>query len=74
MEDHKEQERLGNDEDQYIGNIWGPKLSFVSLGIIVAMLLLMGIRYLTMNKTVIPGNQQTTIEQDSLLNNTVPKD
>jgi predicted MFS family arabinose efflux permease len=74
MEDNKEQERLGNDEDQYIGNIWGWKLSFVSLGIIVAMLLLMGIRYLTMNKTVIPSSQQTTIEQDSLLNNTAPKD
>ena len=74
MENKKVQEADENDKDEYLGNIWGWKLSFISLGIIVAMLLLMGIRYFTMDKPTIPANQQTTIGQDSLPGDTIPKD
>lgn len=33
------------DESQYIGNIWGWKFSWISLGIILFFMLLMGLRY-----------------------------
>ncbi len=55
-----------NGDSEYIGNIWGWKFSFISLGIIVAMLLLMFYRYSLINKQP-PGsdNQTITIEKDS---------
>ena len=74
MEIKKGREAVENDDAEYIGNIWGWKLSFISLGIIVAMFLLMGIRYFTMDKPAVPANQQTIIGQDSLPENTIPKD
>lgn len=74
MEKHKPQEVSENNESEYMGNIWGWKFSFVSLGIIVAMILLMGIRYLTMDKGTMPENLQTTTEKDSLINKTTPID
>ena len=55
-----------NSESEYIGNIWGWKFSFISLGIIVAMLLLMFYRYTIVNTHPPSSDQRTiTIEKDS---------
>ena len=55
-----------NANNEYIGNIWGWKFSFISLGIIVAMLLLMLYRYTLINKHPPSSDQRTiTIEKDS---------
>ena len=57
---------LENDESEYIGNIWGWKFSFISLGIIVAMLLIMYLRYtFIQNQPPSIEKQTITIEKDS---------
>jgi predicted MFS family arabinose efflux permease len=40
-----------NDEEDYIGNIWGWKMSFISLAFIVLVLLLMFGRYRYLKST-----------------------
>ncbi len=53
-------------DGEYIGNIWGWKLSFISLGIILGMMGLMLLRYLTMEKPpVSPDNQEVIINEDT---------
>ena len=66
MNKDKTDNTQNNSEEEYIGNIWGWKFSFISLGIIVVMLLLMWYRYTTIN-TFPPGSekQTITIEKDS---------
>ena len=57
---------LEDADDEYIGNIWGWKFSFISLGIIVAMLLLMLYRYSVVIKHPPGSDKQTiTIDEDS---------
>lgn len=66
MEKDQSKETQENSESEYIGNIWGWKFSFISLGIIVAMLLIMLFRYNIINKHPPSLNKQTiTIEKDS---------
>jgi predicted MFS family arabinose efflux permease len=36
-------------KDEYLGNMWGWKFSFVGLALLLLMLLLMGIRYYQIN-------------------------
>ena len=66
MEIENPKEDQENPESEYIGNIWGWKFSFISLGIIVAMLLLMLFRY-NINKNHPPRQNKEiiTIENDS---------
>jgi hypothetical protein len=40
-------------EEDYIGNIWGWKISYISLAVIVLLLSIMGLRYCTMD----PGSR-----------------
>ena len=55
-----------NSDEEYLGNIWGWKFSFISLGIIVAMLLLMLYRYTVIsNSPPSSDKQKITIEKDS---------
>jgi len=64
--DEQQQAKRDPMDGEYIGNIWGWKLSFISLGIILGMMGLMLVRYLTMDKpTVAPDNQKVIIEADS---------
>jgi len=66
MEKNNSNETQENPDNEYIGNIWGWKFSFISLGIIVAMLLLMLFRYSVINKHPPSSDQRTiTIEKDS---------
>lgn len=63
-------EKPSDSEEEYIGNIWGWKFSFISLGIIVAMLLLMWYRYATMEQhhpQENPDQPEQVIERDSTL-------
>lgn len=66
MENNSSQDSQENSDNEYIGNIWGWKFSFISLGIIVAMLLLMLFRY-TINNNLPPSSdsQNIIIENDS---------
>jgi predicted MFS family arabinose efflux permease len=36
-------------KDEYLGNMWGWKFSFIGLALLLFMLLLMGIRYYQVN-------------------------
>lgn len=67
MQKDNQQDSTQNNGYQYIGNIWGWKFSFISLGIIVAMLLLMLYRHYAVVKTYPPGSDKQTIiiEDDS---------
>ena len=59
-------DNLENDESEYIGNIWGWKFSFISLGIIVVMLLIMYFRYTYIQNNPPNSEKQTiTTEKDS---------
>ena len=49
-------EKEKSEEDNYIGNIWGWKFSFISLGLILFMLALMSIRY-CQTKDQVPPQQ-----------------
>lgn len=51
-----------NEESQYIGNIWGWKFSWISLGIILFFLLLMGLRYQYLKTTGQWENVQPKVE------------
>ena len=66
MENNSSKDSQENSDNEYIGNIWGWKFSFISLGIIVAMLLLMLFRY-TINNNLPPSSdsQNIIIENDS---------
>lgn len=61
----KEKEQLWDPWDgEYIGNIWGWKFSFISLGFLIFMMLIMWYRFETLNKSPFPLDQQVTpIEQ-----------
>ncbi len=66
MNEDKINDAPENSDEEYIGNIWGWKFSFISLGIIVAMLLLMWYRYTTIITHPSDSESQTiTIEKDS---------
>jgi predicted MFS family arabinose efflux permease len=66
LKDEQQQPKRDSMDGEYIGNIWGWKLSFISLGIILGMMGLMFVRYLTMEKpATAPDNQEVTIEVDS---------
>lgn len=66
MKDNNSENPLENPESEYIGNIWGWKFSFISLGIIVAMLLIMLLRYAYLNNNP-PSleKQPVSVEKDS---------
>ena len=40
-----------DEQQEYIGNIWGWKFSWISLGIILFFLILMGLRYAYLQST-----------------------
>ena len=53
------------EESEYMGNIWGWKISFLSLALIILMLALMGLRYCYLQKTAPQdGNQIEQTEYD----------
>ena len=66
MEKENPKEPFEKYDGEYIGNIWGWKFSFISLGIIVAMLLLMLFRY-SVNNNQPPSSEKQSIavEKDS---------
>lgn len=66
MENNNPKDVQENPDSEYIGNIWGWKFSLISLGIIVAMLLLMLFRYIVIDNSP-PGSdsQIIIIENDS---------
>ena len=55
-------------DGEYIGNIWGWKFSLYGLGLIVAMLLLVGVRYCQVGQVWKPGTDREfeLIEGDTL--------
>ncbi len=51
MSKEDQEERKDPFDGDYIGNIWGWRMSFMGLGIIVFMFAVLGIRILVMDKT-----------------------
>ena len=65
----KDKEKVRQDKDQeYIGNIWGWKISYWSLGLLLFMLLAMGARYYYLKSTdqYPVRHNPAEIHQDSL--------
>jgi|GEM_PF-1179652 len=50
MSNEEQEERKDPFDGDYIGNIWGWRMSFMGLGIIVFMFAVLGIRILVMDK------------------------
>jgi len=51
-----------DEESEYIGNIWGWKMSYISLAIILIMFAILGMRYCYLKQNNIPINLQQTEE------------
>jgi len=64
LEEEMEKREAQMDESRYIGNIWGWKFSWISLGIIVFFLSLMLVRYFYLQQTGQWPEPTTTIEMD----------
>lgn len=64
MEKDKKEER--EEETEYIGNIWGWKFSFISLGIILFFVALMAYRHLTLPDEKAPKTEAVKTLQDTL--------
>ena len=53
-------------DGEYIGNIWGWKYSFISLGIILFFLFIALYRFATLEKPVKSNIEKTEIQVDSI--------
>lgn len=51
-----------DEESEYIGNIWGWKMSYISLAVILILFAILGMRYCYLKQNNIPINLQQTEE------------
>ena len=56
-------------DGEYIGNVWGWKFSFISLGIILFFLFIAIYRFATLDQQATTPNEKTEISVDSTTNN-----
>lgn len=67
----KENIRPSNEEEEeYLGNIWGWKFSFISLGIILFFLAFMVYRHLTLDPEKVPDIPEGKTQTDSFSTDT----
>lgn len=68
MSEKKQEEHKDPFDGEYIGNIWGWRNSFIGLGVILFMFVVLGIRILTMDP--LPEEEQgteSTEQQDAII-------
>lgn len=61
-----ERPKRPEEEWEYVGNVWGWKVSFISLGVILLFSFLLWIRYITADPNHLPANNSAEIEKDSI--------